>query len=187
MKIVRYILGGICALTAILFLILAIRLSIIIGDIPTEATGTVLTHEFIMTDCARHSLSYQRAMLFATAPFLALTSLGAIFIKKFDDKILPSIYNWLFVISIMTTCISAALAPAPDAVSVLTYEPVVYEGHVSDMYSEGSSYYLVFNGKSSINVSSSEYYNVKPGANYYLDYFGNELSGAYDPSTYTLP
>ena len=192
MKIVRYILGAISAVSALIFLILAIRLCSVIGGIPAEATGTVLTDEFIQADCVRHALSYQRAMLFVAAFVLALTSLLAFLFKSSDKSLTSSIFKWVSLLTLITTCFGAALAPAPDAISVLMYDPVVYKGHVTDKY-EGQDkdgnhkYILEFDGKSTISVNSSEYNKAQQGKNYYLVYFGTELFGAYDAMTYSLP
>ena len=192
MKIVRYILGAISAVSALIFLIIAIRLCSIIGGIPTEATGTVLTDEFIQADCVRHALTYQRAMLFVAAFVLALTSLLAFLFKSSDRSLLASIIKWVTLLSLMTTCFGAALAPAPDAISVLMYDPVVYQGHVTGKY-EGQDkdgnykYILEFDGKSTITVNSSEYNQAQQGKNYYLVYFGTELLEAYDAMKYSLP
>lgn len=192
MKIIRYILGAICTLLAIIFLIAAIRLSSMIGAIPAEATGTVLTNEFIMSDCARHALTYQRAMLFVSSAILGITGICTILIKRLDKSILTSIFNWIFIISILTKCILAVLEPAPDAVSVLSYKPQIRQGSVTEMYQEQYSsgsvkYVLEFGSGNRLTVSSTEYYSAQPGKIYYLVYFGTELFEAYDPNTYSLP
>ena len=164
-----------------------------------EATGTVLTDEFIRSDCTRTTYFFQMLMSFIAAftSFISVLYSGISLLRerKTGDSALFAYYNirkvFTSIMMIIMTCV-VFFFPFSRTNAVLHNDPEVVMAYFDHKYEDYDSdgdkrYYIVYSNGTRSSVSKTTYDEADPGDYYYLVFFGDKHVRTYDGSRYTLP
>ena len=164
-----------------------------------EATGTVLTDEFIRSDCTRTAYFFQMLMSFIAAftSFISVLYSGISLLRdrKTGDSALFAFYNIRRIISYVALMIATCIMffyPLSRTDAVLHNDPEVVMAYFDHKYEDYDSdgdkrYYIVYSNGTRSSVSKTTYDEADPGDYYYLVFFGDKHVRTYDGSRYTLP